>query len=349
MTTLAGDTAPAATASPPDSEPSSHGTARYVGSKVAGALGSLAFVLVFNFFLFRVLPGDPVRTLSRNRLLSEDAQTELRRVLGLDESLGQQFLTYLGNTFTGEFGVSYTYRVPVADLILDRMWPTVVLVGTSSLLAMLLGLRIGIRAAWERDSRFDRISTGTTLTLYSMPEWWLGLLLLATLAVGIGPFPGIFPVGNLISPGVDATSVEGVFDQAWHLALPILTLTLVYLADFGLIMRSSLLDEMGEDYLTTARAKGLRDAAVRRRHAVPNALLPTTTLIALTLGFVVSGAITVETVYSIPGLGLLSYDALLVPDYPLLQGTFLFFSVAVVLANLVANLLYGVLDPRVRG
>jgi peptide/nickel transport system permease protein len=239
--------------------------------------------------------------------------------------------------------------VPVADLILDRMWPTVVLVGTSSLLAMLLGLRIGIRAAWERDSRFDRISTGTTLTLYSMPEWWLGLLLLATLAVGIGPFPGIFPVGNLISPGVDATSVEGVFDQAWHLALPILTLTLVYLADFGLIMRSSLLDEMGEDYLTTARAKGLRDAAVRRRHAVPNALLPTTTLIALTLGFVVSGAITVETVYSIPGLGLLSYDALLVPDYPLLQGTFLFFSVAVVLANLVANLLYGLLDPRVRG
>jgi len=270
-------------------------------------------------------------------------------VLGLDGSLWQQFLTYLGNTFTGEFGISYTYRLPVSELILERLWPTVVLVGTSSVLAMVIGLRIGIRAAWERDGRFDRVSTGSTLTLYSMPEWWLGLLLLATLAVGIGPFPGIFPVGNLISPGVDATSIEGVFDQAWHLALPIVTLTLAYLADFSLIMRSSLIDELGEDYLNTARAKGLRDAMVRRRHAVPNALLPATTLIALTLGFVVSGAITIETVYSIPGLGLLTYDALLVPDYPLLQGTFLFFSAAVVVANLAASLLYGVLDPRVRG
>ena len=347
MTTLAPESSPAKPA--PDREQSTHGTARYVASRVAGALGSLAFVLVFNFFLFRVLPGDPVRTLARNRLLSEDAQDELRRVLGLDESLWHQFLTYLGNTFTGEFGISYTYRVPVADLILDRLWPTLVLVGTSSVLAMIIGLRIGIKAAWERDGRFDRVSTGTTLALYSMPEWWLGLLLLATLAVGIGPFPPIFPVGNLISPGVDATSIEGVFDQAWHLTLPIATLTLAYLAEFGLIMRSSLLDEMGEDYLTTARAKGLRDSAVRRRHAVPNALLPTTTEIALTLGFVVSGAITIETVFSIPGLGLLTYDALSVPDFPLLQGTFLFFSVSTVLANLAANLLYGVLDPRVRG
>ncbi|MDQ3105730.1 MAG: ABC transporter permease, partial [Actinomycetota bacterium] len=334
----------------PSPEQSAHqGTRRYVASRVMGALGSMAFVLVFNFFLFRVLPGDPVETLARNRLLSEESQVELREVLGLDESLWQQFLTYLGNTFTGEFGISYTYRLPVSELILDRLWPTVVLVGSSSVLAMVIGLRIGIRAAWERDGRFDRVSTGSTLTLYSMPEWWLGLLLLATLAVGIGPFPGIFPVGNLISPGVDATSIEGVFDQAWHLALPIVTLTLAYLADFSLIMRSSLIDELGEDYLNTARAKGLRDAMVRRRHAVPNALLPATTLIALTLGFVVSGAITIETVYSIPGLGLLTYDALSVPDYPLLQGTFLFFSAAVVVANLAASLLYGVLDPRVRG
>jgi peptide/nickel transport system permease protein len=349
VTTLAPEPPPASAAPAPDREPSRHGTARYVGSKVAGAIGSLAFVLVFNFFLFRVLPGDPVRTLGRNRLLSEESQDELRRVLGLDESLWQQFVTYLGNTFTGEFGISYTYRVPVADLILDRLWPTLVLVGTSTILAIVIGLWIGIRAAWARDGRFDRVSTGTTLTLYSMPEWWLGLLLLATLAVGIGPFPRIFPVGNLISPGVDPTSIEGVFDQAWHLVLPIVTLTLAYLAEFSLIMRSSLLDEMGEDYLTTARAKGLRDLAVRGRHAVPNALLPTTAQIAFSLGFIVSGAITIETVFSIPGIGLLSYDALSVPDYPLLQGTFLFFSAAVVLANLAANLLYGVLDPRVRG
>lgn len=351
MTALADDPAARAPAGEAaDREHSSgRGTTRYVAGKVVGAAGSLVFVLVFNFFLFRVLPGDPVKTLGRNRLLSEQAQEELRRVLGLDQPLGQQFLTYLGNTFTGEFGVSYTYRVPVSDLVLDRLWPTLVLVGTSTVLAVVVGLRIGIRSAWERDGRFDRISTGSTLTLYSMPEWWLGLLLLATLAVGIGPLPELFPVGNLITPGVDATSVEGVFDQAWHLVLPIVTLTLAYLAEFGLIMRSSLLDEMGEDYLTTARAKGLRDIMVRRRHAVPNALLPATTLIALNLGFVVSGAITIETVFSIPGLGLLTYDGLSVPDFPLLQATFLFFSAAVIVANLAAALLYGVLDPRVRG
>ncbi len=317
--------------------------------KVAGALGSLAFMLVLNFFLFRVLPGDPVRTLARNRLVSEKQIDELTRTLGLDQSLPQQFVTYLQNTFTGELGLSFKYRQPVAELILDRMWPTVVLVGTGTVLAALIGLWIGVRSAWNRGSRFDKYSTGSSLTVYAMPEWWLGLLLLAVFSVGVGPIPGIFPTGGLISPGVDPTSVQGVLDQAWHLTLPVLTVTLAYLADYSLIMRSSLLDEMGSDYLVTARAKGLRDAKVRRDHAVPNALLPAATLIALGLGFVVGGAITIETVFSIPGLGLLTTEALEVPDFPLLQGTFIFFSAAVIAANLAANLLYALLDPRVRG
>jgi peptide/nickel transport system permease protein len=181
-----------------------------------------------------------------------------------------------------------------------------------------------------------------------MPEWWLGLLLLAVLGVGVGPLPGLFPTGGLISPGVEMWSPEGVVDMAWHLTLPVVTLTLAYVAEYSLIMRSSLLDEMGEDYLVTARAKGLRDVHVRRRHAARNALLPTTTLVALNLGFVVSGAITIETVFSIPGIGLLTTEALDVPDFPMLQGTFFFLSAAVILANLVANLLYAWLDPRVR-
>jgi peptide/nickel transport system permease protein len=181
-----------------------------------------------------------------------------------------------------------------------------------------------------------------------MPEWWLGLLLIAVFAVGAGPIPGIFPTGGLHSVDVEPGTVEYVLDTVWHLTLPVITLTLAYLADYSLIMRSSLLDEMGEDYLVTARAKGLRDVDVRRRHGVRNALLPTTTLIALNLGFVVSGAITIETVFSIPGLGLLSSEALSIPDYWVLQGTFLVASAAVIVANLVANLLYGLLDPRVR-
>ncbi len=321
---------------------------RYVGAKVLGSFGSLCFVLVLNFFLFRVLPGDPARTLGRGRFRTEEQLEAFRHTYGLDQSLPQQFLTYVSNTLTGHLGVSLRYRVPVSELISERLGTTLLLVGTSTVLAIVIGVYIGIIGAWYRGGPFDRISTGSTLTLYSMPEWWLGLLLIAVFAVGLGPFPGIFPTGGLHSLDVDPSSVKGWIDTAWHLTLPVITLTLAFLAEYSLVMRSSLLDELGEDYLTTARAKGLRDVEVRRRHAVRNALLPTTTLIAISLGYVVSGAITVETVFSIPGLGLLTQEALSIPDYWVLQGAFLVAAAGVIIANLVANLLYGILDPRVR-
>lgn len=330
------------------SRPKRRSYGRYVGGLVAGSLGSLMFVLVVNFFLFRVLPGDPARTLGRGRFTSEEQLAEFNRTYGLDQSLPQQFVTFLKNTLTGDLGISLKYRVPVSDLILDRLWPTLLLVGTSTILAAVIGVWLGVRGAWNRGGAFDKTSTGTSLTLYSMPEWWLGLLLIAVFAVGWGPIPGIFPTGGLHSADADPGTLSGVLDTAWHLTLPVITLTLAYLAEYALIMRSSLLDELGEDYLTTARAKGLRDIAVRNRHAVPNALLPTTTVIALSMGFVVGGAITIETVFSIPGLGLLGVEALEVPDYWVLQGTFMVASVGVIVANLVANLLYGLLDPRVR-
>jgi peptide/nickel transport system permease protein len=321
---------------------------RYVAVKVVGAVGSLFFVLVVNFFLFRVLPGDPARTLGRGRFKTPEQLAEFEKSYGLDQPLLQQFFTFLKNTLTGDLGVSLRYRVPVSELIVDRMWPTILLVGTSTILATVLGVYIGMVSAWNRGRTVDRSWTGTTLTLYSMPEWWLGLLLIAGFAVGMGPLPGIFPTGGLHSVDADPGTVSGMLDTAWHLTLPVITLTLAYLADYSLIMRSSLLDELGEDYLLTARAKGLRDVEVRRHHAVRNALLPTTTIIALNIGFVVSGAITIETIFSIPGLGLLSSEALSIPDYWVLQGTFLVASAAVIAANLAANLLYGLLDPRVR-
>jgi len=324
------------------------GYGSYVLRKLAGSFGSLVFMLVVSFFLFRVMPGDPAKTLGRGRFTTKEQLDAFNQTYGLSQPLPQQFLTFLKNTASGDLGVSLKYRVPVSDLILDRMWPTILLVGTSTILATVLGVWLGIRGAWNRGGRFDKISTGTSLTLYAMPEWWLGLMLIAALAVGIGPLPGLFPTGGLHSVEADPSSVAGILDTAWHLALPVLTLTLAYLADYALIMRSSLLDELGEDYLTTARAKGLRDVKVRNRHAVRNALLPTTTVVALNIGFVVSGAITIETVFSIPGLGLLATEALEVPDYWVLQGTFLVASAGVILANLAANLLYGLLDPRVR-
>jgi peptide/nickel transport system permease protein len=305
-------------------------------------------MLVVNFLLFRVLPGDPAKTLGRGRLTSQAQVDAINKTYGLNEPLPQQYLTFLKNIAHGDLGISLQYRLPVSQLIMDRLWTTLLLVGTSTILATVIGVYLGIRGAWNRGGLFDRISTGASLTLYSMPEWWLGLLLIAGLGVGFGFVPGLFPTGLLHSQNVDPNSLHGVFDTVWHLVLPVTTLTLAYLADYSLIMRSSLLDELGEDYLQTARAKGLRDVQVRNHHAVRNALLPTTTIIALNIGFVVSGAITVETVFSIPGLGLLATDAIGVPDFWVLQGTFLVASAGVILANLAANLLYGWLDPRVR-
>jgi len=321
---------------------------RRIGGKLVGAVLSLAFVLVFNFFLFRVLPGDPAKNLTRNRLVPAEQVQALRESFGLGKPLPQQFAGYVRDTLRGDLGISYKFRRPVSDVIAERIWPTVLLLGLSTVLSTVIGLFIGIRGAWRRGSAFDRGSLAVSLALYAMPEFWLGILLLIAFGVGVGPLPGLFPTGGLSTPGTDMTSLAGVLDVARHLFLPCLTLTLAYLAEYALVMRSSLLDELGEDYLVTARAKGLRDALVLRRHAVPNALLPTTTLIFLNLGFVVSGAITIETVFSWPGLGLLSYEALRTPDYPVLQGVFLLFSAAVIVANVLADLLYPYLDPRVR-
>jgi peptide/nickel transport system permease protein len=303
---------------------------------------------VVNFFLFRVINPHPELTLARGRATTPAQIQAVIDKYGLNDPLPKQFLVYLKNTATLDFGTSYQYSQPVRTLMLDRLWPTLVLVGTSTILSIVFGLWIGTIAAWNRGRKFDQLSTTGTITLYSMPEWWLGLILFLLFATGIGVMPRLFPIGRLISTGLDPWSVQGILDMAWHLVLPVVTLTLAYLAEYALIMRSALLDEMGEDYLMTARAKGLREVLVRRRHAVRNALLPVVTLVSFNLGFIVSGAITIETVFSIPGLGLLTTDALRIPDIPMLQGTFFVFSAAVVLANLVSNLLYGWLDPRVR-
>ncbi|ETK35278.1 ABC transporter permease [Microbispora sp. ATCC PTA-5024] len=320
---------------------SRHGLLRTIRTKVGAAVLTLAFVLVFNFFLFRVLPGDPAKNLTRNRAVPPEQIAEMRRGFGLDQPLWRQFLAYLKSTATGDLGISWQYHTEVSRLIADRFWPTLLLVGLSTLLAAAIGVWLGIRSAWKRGSRFDRISDLLTNALYAVPTFWLGLVLLIA-------FGGLFPTGNMITHGLDPLSAEGVLDVAWHLVLPVLAMTITYLAQYSMVMRSSLLDEMGADYLTTARAKGLRDDLVRRRHAVPNALLPTMTLIFLNIGFIISGAVTVERIFSWPGLGQLSYDALKTPDFPVLQGTFLVFSASVIVANLLSDVLLTVFDPRVR-
>jgi peptide/nickel transport system permease protein len=310
--------------------------------KVLHALATLFFVIAFNFFLFRVMPGDPISLLTRSERLTPEDVATLQAEYGLNEPLPAQFVNYLGDVLRGDFGVSLRTGLPVETLIAERVWPTILLVGIGTLLATVFGVKIGIKGGWRRGSRFDKRSLYGSLILYSMPEGWLAMLMLIVFSGSLGWFPaGGFDSG-------EATGFAAVFDVANHLFLPCLTLTLGYIGEYAIIMRSSLLETVNEDYVTTARAKGLPDRLVRRRHAVPNAFLPTFTLIFLSFGYVLGGAIVIEAVFSYPGLGQLTYDAISQLDYPVIQAIFLITSALVIVFNLAADLTYGFLDPRVR-
>lgn len=317
---------------------------RFVGGKVLGSLGTFAFVVVFNFFLFRVVESDPVATLFRGRNLTDAQRLRLRHEFGLDGSKLEQFWHYLLQLGHFNLGRSYETNASVASEIWTAAWPTIALVGISTLLSTVFGVAIGIVAAWRRGSARDHAWTSFTMTTYAMPDFWLGMLLLIAFSVLLS----WFPVGGISDPTSTAGGIGKLADQAHHLFLPCLTLTIAYLGEYAIVMRSSLLDTMREDYLVLARAKGVRDALVRRRHAVPNALLPVVTLIAINFGFVLSGAIAVEAIFSWPGLGQATYQAIRAPDLPMLQGLFIVFSGAVIFFNLLADLAYAYLDPRVR-
>lgn len=336
-----------AAAGPGDDRPAYRGTLRYALSKVGGALLSIAMVIIGTFFVFRFLPGDPVRALAQGRNMTPETLNLERHRLGLDKPMINQFFDFIGNTLHLDLGTSYEYKRPVLDLIIERLPATLLLAGVGLVIAVSLGLWQGTRAGWRPGSRFDRMSTGTSLVLWSVPTFWLGLLLLLVFAEGIGPIPGIFPTRGIES--VDPPGGFGyVVDVALHLTLPCLTLVAVIYAQYLLVMRSSLLEELNQDYITTARAKGLRDDEIRRRHAVPNALLPTVTLIFMRIGFVVGGAVTTEAIFSWPGLGQLFYHAISVPDFTLMQGTFMLITVSVIIMNTLADVVYRMLDPRVR-
>ncbi|MGW2057076.1 ABC transporter permease [Streptomyces sp. NPDC001840] len=317
----------------------------YVAGKLGGAVVSLLAVLVTGFFLFRIIPGDPVSTMTRGAPTSAAQLAALRKQFGLDLPLWQQFTDYCAKALTGDLGISYQFHAPVGELIMTKLPATLLLTGVAVVIYSALGLWLGTRSAWRNGGLGDRLNTGVALTLWSVPSFWLGLLLIIVFSVGIGPVPGLFPTGGMESG--DTAGFARILDVAHHLVLPVLTLVAVGYAQTLLVMRSSLLDEMGSDYLTTARAKGLRDASVRRRHAVPNALLPTVTMVFINLGHVAGGSILVETVFSWPGLGGLFYQGLSVPDLPLVQGLFLVFAGAMIVMNLLADLLYPLLDPRV--
>jgi peptide/nickel transport system permease protein len=327
-----------------DEPPRSSSWLRFIAVKAGGAAVSLGMVVILGFFAFRILPGDPVRSIYAGHRVSAEQLETLRRQLGLDDPLLVQFWHYLVGLFQGDLGTSFTYNRPVTAMIADGIGPTLLLTGTSAVIAVILGLWLGQRAAWKRGSTFDKTQTGLALVFWSVPTFWLGLILLLV----FGGILGWFPTGQMTTPGSSFTGLAAVWDVARHMVLPVVTMVAVVYAQYLMVMRASLLEEMTADYLVTARAKGLREDLVRRRHAIPNALLPTATLIFLTLGGLIAGAVTVETVFSWPGLGYLTFEALSAPDLPLLQGTFVVFSSIVILMNFLADIVYRLLDPRLR-
>ena len=323
--------------------------AHYLTRKVAAAVASFAMLLVLGFVIFSLIPSDPVEALTRGHPTSAKQIAFLIKQLGLNQPVWERFGHFVANTVQGHLGYSWQFETPVATLIAQRLWPTLLLMGSSTIVSILIGMWLGIRSGWRPGKLLDRYSTGTAITFWSMPTFWLGIILLVVFSAGFGPIPSLFPAGGMSTPGTaGGLTPAHILDVARHLVLPCLTLVLVVFAQYQMIMRSSMIDEIGSPYLLTARAKGLRDAEVRQKHAVPNALLPSVTLIFLQVGTMISGAITVETVYSWPGLGYLTYQALQIPDLPLLEGTFIIFAASVIVFNLLADVLYRYLDPRVR-
>ncbi len=318
----------------------------YLIRKLGFSLITILVVLVINFVMFRILPGDPVRAvIGRNVRISPEIQQALRVQFGLDKPVfPDQFLDTVGQWARGNLGISWSQRQPVKDILLAKLVNTLILIGLGQIFSIILGVVLGLLAGWKRKTPIDVGALTFSLIAWATPTFWLGIILLAAGSTWLG-----LPTGGIVSPdNVSQPLYTVIPDVAHHLILPTLTLTILYLGEYMLIMRSSILEVLSEDYILTAKAKGMSHWQVLMRHALKNAMLPIVTLIALNLGFTVSGAIYIESVFSYDGLGKLFQDALTRQDYPLLQGAFLLLAVSVILANMLADILYSSLDPRVK-
>jgi len=297
------------------------------------------------FFMFRFLPGDPL-TMYIDAALPLEAQKAVMNQFGLDKPLHEQYLKFLINTSKGEFGRSFYYRAPVSELLAEKLLSTLILMGTSITLAFFLGVTLGTLMAWKRGSRFEIGGLGIVLTLRSAPEFWTGLMALVLFSYKLD----LFPIGGMHTPGQEFTSLFSKYislDFLHHLVLPSIVLGAYYLATPLLIMRNSMLEVMGEDFIEMATAKGLRERTVIFRHAMRNALLPVVTVLALMIGFAVGGQVLIETVFRWPGMGREMVLAVQRQDYPVAQATFFMLGVMVISLNFIVDLLYGYLDPRV--
>jgi peptide/nickel transport system permease protein len=337
-------------------------SARYLARQSLQAIITIAFIVLLNFILFRMMPGSPDRVNPRNPNVTAEQRAAAKARWGLDKPLfpvsitvdppaitvapDNQLFAFVGATLQADLGYSMKFQgQPVLKVIGDRFWPTILLIGLAEVIAILVGLTLGAYTGWRRGGATDRVGNGLSLILYSMPYFVIGMPLIIIFAAGLG----WFPTSGMLTPGASYSGpLDFLADLVSHLILPLATISLGLIGGYSILMRSSVTETRAEDYVATARAKGLSDGKILRSHAIPNALLPAVTLIAINLGYVVGGAITAEIVFNWPGLGTLTVDALNSRDYPVLQGIFLFLGISVVIANLGADIVYGYLDPRVR-
>jgi ABC-type dipeptide/oligopeptide/nickel transport system permease component len=318
----------------------------YIAKRVLFALATVFAAVTLNFILFRAIPGDAVQAL-RCQHCTVQFKNALRQDLGLDKSKWEQYKLYLQGLAHGDLGKSVRSQRPVWDELWPSIKNTIPMVALGYLFSVLFGTIVGVVSAWRRGTIVDKGGLWTGLAFYSMPPQWLGLMIVLFVAGAVG-----LPTSGIKDPTLgilgDASTWDLIVDRLRHMILPALTIGLVLYGEYALIVRSAMLETLGEDYVLTARAKGLSSWATVWRHGFRNALLPVVTLGALSLGYIIGGFITVEYVFSYPGIGLAIVEAIDQRDFPILQGAFLLLAISVIFFNLVADLLYFRLDPRVR-
>jgi len=305
------------------------------------------FILTLNFLLPRMLPGDPLMAIYGNEALiamTPELKAHLVERFALDQPLWQQFGAYLLALVQGDLGHSYYYNSSVSSVVLGRLPWTLLLVGTALIISTLSGIVLGIESGWRRGSRRDKSLLTSLMTVSGFPDFFLGILLL----IGFSVTWKIFPLSGAITPYSGLSGAALVLDVLRHLFLPATALTLGYIGASYLLTRNTMVTVLKNPYILMAKAKGLPDRTVRYQHAGRNALLPVITQTGIQLGRMVTGALFVEIVFAYPGLGYLTYEALLARDYPVLQGVLLIVAVSVLIANFLVDLSYSKLDPRIR-
>lgn len=319
----------------------------YAIRRVLQTIPILFIISVLLFIMVRSAPGGPLTAARRNPNISKEQIEAIEEKLGLNDPLPVQYGRWLGNMFKGDMGESIKFRRPVSEMINERIPNTLLLVGVSFLVTLLIAIPIGIWSARKPYSPFDYIVTTVTFIGQSIPVYWLGLGLIVIFYVTLkNPISGepFFPVGGMNTRGKEGD----LLDTLWHLALPVTALSMGWVAWYSRFLRSSMLDVLHEDYIRTARAKGMKEQMVHYKHALRNAILPLVTLIALDLPSLFAGALFVETIFSWPGMGRLFWDAAKGRDYPVLLGVVMITATLIIVCNIIADLAYGWLDPQVK-